>query len=144
MKAIGLMVLVPMWLLSGCATSNWPMGGGGYGNPGYGYGYGAPGYGYRGGAPGFGWGGYQSGYDQARAEDWRRWQAYQYGLSQGRQQGQNSRNDWNGGGGNPQGKPNRPPPLPYGITQNRNGTYNVPGYGDFTAGQIQNYRRKKR
>lgn len=94
------------------------------------YGYGYPYYAYPayryGGPPGFGWQGYPYGYRDARREDWRRWQAYQYGLSQGR---------------------NQPPPpraLPYGITPNSDGTYQVPGYGAVTPGQIQNWARKKR
>ena len=129
-------------MLTGCGWSNW---GGGGGYPG-GYGYGYPAYGgYRGGYgyPLYGYGGgsngYYYGYNRAREEDWRRWQAYQYGLSQGRKQAQQP------GVPPPQGG-SQPPrqQLPYGITRNPGGTYHVPGRGNFTAGQIQNYVRKHR
>lgn len=123
-------ILLAVLAIPGCMTSNWPVGAGGgvgYGYPAYGYRpypypYAPFGYGY----PGYGWSGYAYGYDTARKEDWRRWQAYQYGLSQG-QQGQSA-----------------PPSPPYGITKNQDGTYQVPGHGNLTPGQIQNWWRKHR
>jgi hypothetical protein len=156
MKAI--MTLAAAVLLASCTIPNWPGARGGYGYPGnYGYGY-PPGYGnynYGGyGYPGSGYYGggpvlndYYYGYNRAREEDWRRWQAYQYGLSQGKQQARQPQRGGRlqGGGANRDAnEPKKPPQLPYGITRNRGGTYHVPGYGDFTAGQIQNYARRKR
>jgi hypothetical protein len=115
------LLLLAALLIDGCAMPGFGGYGGGYGYPGYRY----PTYG-NGFYPGYGWNGYpygyNYGYDQARREDWRRWQAYQYGLGRGGQSGG----------------------LPYGITPNQNGTYRVPGHGDFTPGQIQNWARKHR
>jgi len=136
--------LIAAVLLAGCTIANWPGAAGsfGYGYPRFGYGYpvyGYPRYGY--GYPAYGWNGsgwggysygYNYGYNNARREDWQRWQAYQYGLSQAQGQGQGS-------------QPSRvPQSLPYGITRNLDGKYNVPGYGNFTEGQIQNWARKRR
>lgn len=117
-------MFIAAMLFGGCAMSGWP-GGYGYGYPAYGYRYPAYGYGY----PGYGWGGYGYGYgyNAARRDDWRRWQAYQYGFRQGQASQAPSA-----------------PSLPYGITQNPGGTYRVPGYGDFTGGQIRNWARKHR
>ncbi len=126
MKAI---IMLAAASLAGCAMPNWPGGGlYGYGYPAYGYGYpmygGFPGLGWR----GYGWNGYSYGYNAARAEDWRRWQAYQYGLSQGRS-----------------GTSEQPAPsLPYGITREADGRYHVPGHGSYTPGQIQHWLRKQR
>lgn len=126
--------LIAVLLLPGCMMSDWPgvnQGPVGYGFPAYGYpayGYRYPAYGYSYGYPGYGWNGYSYGYNSAGSEDWRRWQAYQYGLSQG----QGSR------------VPQPSQSLPYGITRNPGGTYKVPGYGNVTPGQIQNWARKHR
>jgi hypothetical protein len=113
------LLLVFSFLLSGCAMPGYGIYDGGYGGPIRQY----PMYG--GVYPGYGWNGYPYGYygyGRSRQEEWRRWQAYQYDQSRRSQ-----------GGG-----------LPYGITRNQDGTYRVPGHGDFTPGQIQNWARKRR
>lgn len=113
------LLLVFAVLLSGCAMPGYDLYGGGYGAPMYRY----PMYG--GFYPGYGWNGYPYGYygyGQSRQQEWRRWQAYQYELGR------------RGGTGG----------FPYGITPNQDGTYRVPGRGDFTPGQIQNWARRHR
>jgi hypothetical protein len=103
-------------ILSGCSSL------GGYGNSyrqypvyqQYGYYYGTPYYGMP-------FNGYYYGYNQARSEDWKRWQAYQYGLSQG--------------GGRQYQAPSAP-----AVSSNGNGMYSVYG-NNYTAGQIRHYMK---